>query len=81
MEGVKFWAVALSFILGLFALAYWLEVSDREEMVAQHCQQTGRERESFFMQYVYDEKGNIMMMYPVFYTEYEFKCDDHNRWR
>lgn len=82
--GIRSWVVmagAFAFICSLFYGVYLLEQADSKEMQEQNCAQTGNQRQSFYMQYIYDAKGNITSMYPVFYMELEYKCDDHNRWR
>jgi hypothetical protein len=82
--GIRNWVLPtglVAFILLAFYGFYLIEQADSKEMQEQNCSQTGNQRQSFYMQYIYDAKGNIASMYPVFYMEFEYKCDDHNRWR
>lgn len=81
VRGVWFVAMFCAAIFGIGYGVYCWSAADRAEMVKQHCSRTGAQRESMYIQYIYGEKGNIIYMYPVFYTEYEYKCDDYNRWR
>lgn len=69
--------IAVSLFLGLV----WLCVLDAQEMERQHCKQDGQSRETMVMQYIYDSKGNIQSMYPIWITEYHYTCDDYPRWR
>lgn len=56
-------------------------ILDSMEMERQNCQRTGKSQDDIIWQYIYDSKGNIASMYPQIITQYEYKCDDYNRWR
>lgn len=73
--------VAIAVICSALCATYIYVQADRKEMQQQNCTQTGIQRQSFYMQFTYDAKGNITSSFPVFYMEFEYKCDDYNRWR
>jgi len=68
-------------ILGVILAFVVFAIVDSKEMERQNCQRTGNSREYIVWNNVYDAKGNFMSMYPQFITEYEYKCNDRNRWR
>lgn len=68
-------------ILGVILAFVVFAIVDSKEMERQNCQRTGNSREYIVWNNVYDAKGNFMSMYPQVITEYEYKCDDRNRWR
>lgn len=69
-------------ILGAIIAAFVVfAIVDFKEMERQNCQRTGKSRDDIIWQYVYDAKGNVMSMYPQVITEYEYNCNDCNRWR
>lgn len=69
-------------ILGAIIAAFVVfAIVDSKEMERQNCQRTGNSRDVIIWQYISDAKGNVMSMYPHVITEYEYKCDDRNRWR
>lgn len=69
-------------ILGAIIAAFVVfAIVDSKEMERQNCQRTGNSRDDIIWQYIYDAKGNVMSMYPQVITEYEYKCNDRNRWR
>lgn len=54
---------------------------DVETMEARHCQKTGETRESYYIQNMYGDKGQIIGSYPVETEENKYTCDDGIRWR
>lgn len=68
-------------ILGVILAFVVFAIVDSKEMEQQNCQRTGNSREYIVWNNVYDAKGNFMSMYPQTITQYEYKCDDYNRWR
>lgn len=69
-------------ILGAIIAAFVVfAIVDSKEMERQNCVRTDNYREDVIYQFIYDGKGNIVSVYPQVITEYEYKCDDHNRWR
>lgn len=81
MNQLHFGHVLICFVAAILGLCVYAMVVDSQEMQVQQCVKTGNERETMVMTYIYNDKGAIVSMYPVFYTEYEYKCNDHNRWR
>ena len=69
-------AVASPLVVLVIAL-----VHDSNAMEERHCQKTGETRESYYMQYIYGDKGQIVGSYPVLTEENKYTCDDGIRWR
>lgn len=65
----------------IFAAFIVFAIVESKEMERQNCVRTDNYREDVIYQFIYDGKGNIVSVYPQVITEYEYKCDDHNRWR
>ena len=80
MSERKAWIIPFLFVVAIIAVI-WLCVLDAQEMERQHCKRDGQTREQMYWNYIYDSKGNIVSMYPTWYTEYHYTCDDHPRWR
>lgn len=69
-------------ILGAIIAAFVVfAIVDSKEMERQNCVRTDNYREDVIYQFIYDGKGNIVSVYPQVITEYEYKCNDRNRWR
>lgn len=72
----------IGMVLGVILAAFVVfAIVESKEMERQNCQRTGNSRDDIIWQYIYDSKGNVVSTYPQVITEYEYKCDDHNRWR
>lgn len=80
MSERKAWIMPFLFVVAVIAVV-WLCILDGQEMEQQHCKQDGQTREVMHWNYIYDSKGGIASMYPTWYTEYHYTCDDHPRWR
>lgn len=65
-------------VLALVVFLFWKDAIDMEK---HHCKESSITRQSMYMQFIYDSKGNITGSFPVFYTENLYLCDDHSRWR
>lgn len=71
-------ASALGGPLLILAIALFQDASTMEE---KHCQKSGETRESYYIQYMYGDKGQIVGSYPVETEENKYTCDDGPRWR
>lgn len=73
--------IDLSIGLGVISPIAALLIFDSNTMEERHCQKTGETRESYYMQYIYGDKGQIVGSYPVLTEENKYTCDDGIRWR
>ena len=80
MSERKAWIIPFLFVIAVIAII-WVCILDAKEMEKQHCKSNGNTRETMHWNYIYDSKGNIQSMYPVWNTEYQYTCDDYPRWR
>lgn len=73
----------ISLLIGLAVISpiAAIFIFDSNTMEEQHCQKTGEMRESYYIQYMYGDKGQIIGSYPVETEENKYTCDDGIRWR
>jgi len=80
-DNVKAAVIGLSIGLAVISPIAALLIFDSNTMKEQHCQKTGETRESYYIQYMYGDKGQIIGSYPVLTEENKYTCDDGIRWR
>lgn len=80
-DNVKAAAIGISIGLAVISPFAALIIFDSNTMEEQHCQKTGETRESYYIQYMYGDKGQIVGSYPVETEENKYTCDDGIRWR
>lgn len=73
--------IGLSIGLAVISPIAALLIFDSNTMEEQHCQKNGETRESYYIQYMYGDKGQIIGSYPVLTEENKYTCDDGIRWR
>lgn len=80
-DNVKAAVIGISIGLAVISPIAALLIFDSNTMEEQHCQKTGETRESYYIQYMYGDKGQIIGSYPVLTEENKYTCDDGIRWR
>lgn len=80
-DNVKAAVIGISIALAVISPIAALLIFDSNTMEEQHCQKTGETRESYYIQYMYGDKGQIIGSYPVLTEENKYTCDDGIRWR
>lgn len=80
-DNVKAAVIGISIGLAVISPIAALLIFDSNTMEEQHCQKTGETRESYYIQYMYGNKGQIIGSYPVLTEENKYTCDDGIRWR
>jgi len=74
-------AIISVFIIPVIAGTGYIFYADSVEMDKQHCTRTNESRQNMVWINTFDGKGNITGGYPIFTTEWLYKCDDYGRWR
>lgn len=80
-DNIKAAVIGISIALAVVSPLAALLIFDSNTMEEQHCQKTGETRESYYIQYMYGDKGQIIGSYPVLTEENKYTCDDGIRWR
>jgi len=80
-DNVKAAVISISIGLAVISPIAALLIFDSNTMEEQHCQKTGETHESYYIQYMYGNKGQIIGSYPVLTEENKYTCDDGIRWR
>jgi len=80
-DNLKAAAIGISIGLAVISPFAAFLIFDSNVMEEQHCQKTGETRESYYIQYMYGDKGQIVGSYPVETEENKYTCDDGIRWR
>lgn len=80
-DNIKAAVIGISIALAVISPIAALIIFDSNTMEEQHCQKTGETRESYYIQYMYGDKGQIIGSYPVETEENKYTCDDGIRWR
>lgn len=76
--GVMVWVLSLVMAFTFFVLPVILYL-DSSEMDRQHCVKTGNTEVHQVTTWL--TIGKVMVPQTSLQTQYEYRCDDHNRWR